>query len=330
MVAVQDTGRQIGQHRRLLLEALLLPVDEATASLCAWRRLVDLDDIDTDSFGLLPRLAARLDALGSDHDDDARIRGVARQTWARNELLLGRTRPAVEQLAGTLPAVVLIGDSALPSTLRWSTDRRLISGISLLIPNETMPEATATLESLGWTRTGGRLRSLNWQTEFRRDRSVIRVHRRILPNMRAGSFGREAFERAHPQPGWAGTRLVAPADLLVATTLVGRGARWAVELAELVETCSPNEVDQARATAEQLGLAAIMHRRLGEARTWLPDTSTGIALAAFDERPWPGSPWWRGLEDRLLRSQRPGARRLVAAGAAVGGLVSERRSVDRG
>ncbi len=335
-MALREPGRQVGQDHRLLLGALLLPLEEAADRLRVWRSHVDLDDVDTDSFALLPRLVARLDALGSDHADDARIRGVARQTWTRNELLLARTEPVVEALADRLTSPVLIGDLARSTTLGWSSDQRLLGGISLLLAPDDLDGAASALGSFGWVAAGpgpaaaGSWRSLHWRTDFRSERFVISIHRGPIPNVGSASFGRGVRERAIGQPGWASTHPVSKPDLLVSSALVGDGARWAYELAELVASCSRDELDGALATADERGLGGVVVDRLRTAGALLPDSPPATALADLAGRNRLVSPAWRCTEDRLLRSPRRRTRALVAGLAAIDGAVSQRRRIGAG
>ncbi len=155
-------------QRELLRAVLLDREDDASAALHRWRQLVDLDDIDVGSFGLLPLLARRLkdleahtleshtlesDTRESDTSDSARIAGVYRQVWARNQLHLKAAEQAVAALAERgVPAMLLKG---VPLALSVYSDvgARVMADVDVLIPPDHRLDAIEALLSLGWTHT---------------------------------------------------------------------------------------------------------------------------------------------------------------------------------
>lgn len=140
-------------EQRELLRAVLLDREDASAALGRWRGLVDLDDIDVGSFGILPLLARRLSDLASDHADDARIRGVHRQVWARNQLHLKAAEHAVEALGERgIPAMVLKG-VPLAVSVYDDVSARLMADVDVLVPAADRLETVEALTSLGWTHT---------------------------------------------------------------------------------------------------------------------------------------------------------------------------------
>lgn len=140
-------------EQRELLRAALAAPDVAGAALDRWRAMVDLDDIDVGSFGLLPLVAARLDTLGSNHPDDDRIRGVRRKVWAKNQLHLGTAAAAAASLHEAEIPVVFLKGIPMVTSIYGDSSARLMADIDLLIDPANRAEAIALLAGLGWQHT---------------------------------------------------------------------------------------------------------------------------------------------------------------------------------
>ena len=86
--------------QRLLLQAALLPGDQAEEAWKVWLAQQEIDAIDTESFMILPQLYLNLTRNGIRDQYTERLKGVYRQTWARNQLALRRLASAIEVLDG--------------------------------------------------------------------------------------------------------------------------------------------------------------------------------------------------------------------------------------
>ena len=83
--------------QELLLKACLFEGDEATAAWRGWRAATRLDDIDAGSVELLPMLAQKMRRFAVEEPAFGKYRGVQRQTWARNQLLIRGAALASQQ-----------------------------------------------------------------------------------------------------------------------------------------------------------------------------------------------------------------------------------------
>ncbi len=81
-----------------LLRVALLDDDRAAAAWHELRPQLDLDTIDWDQHRLMPLVERGLRRSGVDDPDLGRLRGIHRQSWSRNQLLLRRTAPALARL----------------------------------------------------------------------------------------------------------------------------------------------------------------------------------------------------------------------------------------
>ena len=107
----------------MLLQAALLDGDRASTASRAWCARIDLDLLDAGSLRLLPLLYRAMTARGESWTHLGRLRGVYRQTWYRNNLLIGRLARLIDALerAG-IPTLVLKG---VPLALCYYRDTAL-------------------------------------------------------------------------------------------------------------------------------------------------------------------------------------------------------------
>lgn len=140
------------EAQRLLLKACLLERPKALAAWERWQSLVDLDAIDPGSVRLLPLLYSRLTGMGVDSPLLARLRGVQRQTWYRNQLLIGKVASLLERLhARGIPTIALKGLALVPHAY-GHVALRPMADADLLVPAAQAASAAETLVDAGWTR----------------------------------------------------------------------------------------------------------------------------------------------------------------------------------
>ena len=119
----------------------------------AWERLrpeLDLDRVDWDQHRLLPLVERGLRRSGVHDPDLPRLKGIHRQTWSRNQLLLNRTAPAIGALTEAgIPTMVLKGGAL---GLRYYDDLGLrpMADLDVLVPFDQAVAATDVLIGLGY------------------------------------------------------------------------------------------------------------------------------------------------------------------------------------
>jgi hypothetical protein len=140
----------VAQHQ-LLRAALLADVADVRASLDAWKSHVDIEAIDAGSMRLLPLLYRNLTRLGIDDPLLPRLKGVYRQVWFRNQLILEHGVRALRTLsAAGIPSLVLKG-AALVSTAYAEPALRPMEDFDLLVAREQFPRAVHVLLADGWS-----------------------------------------------------------------------------------------------------------------------------------------------------------------------------------
>jgi len=136
----------------LLLQACLLPDDSAARTAWrAWKRQVDLDDLDQASFRIMSLAYTRLRALGEDDPDLGRIRGIYRYQWTKNQIAFrGKAELLRAFAAASIPTLLLKG-AALCRTAYSDATARAMHDLDLMVPTDRAPEVVGLLQARGWT-----------------------------------------------------------------------------------------------------------------------------------------------------------------------------------
>lgn len=139
--------------QRPLLRAAFLSGDAARSAWAEWRTAVDLDaHPDPGSFRLLSRVCRNLRQLGVDDPVLAKLAGIARQSWFKNQSAFGACAPHFGSLHSIGIDVVMLGsmamalrcpDYALEPRPRWSW----------LVRPEHAVTAIRQLRASGWKAT---------------------------------------------------------------------------------------------------------------------------------------------------------------------------------
>ncbi len=140
-------------------ESLLrIAVGPAAAVAPTWRHVqpLDLDRLETGSFGLLPSVYKRCADVVPADPILPRLAGTYRNAWYRSHLALRDLADAVRALHGCRLDPLLVG--AAPIALRWYADAGLrpVSQLDFVVEADRLHEATAALRAIGWRSTGGR------------------------------------------------------------------------------------------------------------------------------------------------------------------------------
>jgi hypothetical protein len=133
-----------------LLKACLSEGPAAVAHWQAWRRDIDLDDIDVETQRLLPMLYAKLQAAGIADPALGRYRGVHRYQWYASQLMTLSIAAAVSALDQDSIATILLGQPVL-SPYYPDSAHCPSKDSSILVPAGQLRAAVARLHEIGWT-----------------------------------------------------------------------------------------------------------------------------------------------------------------------------------
>ncbi len=231
--AARPDGRsRPSAEQELLLRAALLPGPAAGEAWSAWRAVVDLNDkIDDGSFRLLPLVCRNLERAGVEADDLARLRGVYRQTWLRNQVVVHRVAPVLRAFNAAGIQTMLLKGAPLALLTYGELGARPMGDIDVLVHPRHARRALQLLVDDGWT-----CRS---HPDGRFDRVLHTFHAVGLHTPDAGlDLHWHALEEGNfrdaDEPFWEAsrgmeldgvpTRTLCPTDMLL--HVLAHGARW--------------------------------------------------------------------------------------------------------
>jgi hypothetical protein len=145
------------ENQLLLLQAVLLQGDSARKAWEKWQLQNDIANIDAGSFLVIPQLYLNLRRHGIDGTTVNKLRGVYRQTWARNETALRGLLNVIRILQQHAISSVTI--KGMPLALFYYEDpgARTMFDLDLLVAEADFPRAVDLFRRLGWsTIHGGR------------------------------------------------------------------------------------------------------------------------------------------------------------------------------
>jgi len=303
------------QHH-LLRAALLEDPVLVRQSFAAWTSRVELDTIEHGSMRLLPLLYRNLQRAGIDDPLLPRLKGIYRQVWFRNQLLLEHGARALRLLSEAGIATVVLKGAALIGSAYEDVALRPMEDFDALVPRPQFARAVEILRTAGWAfqpplldpephfvfqhaigfrREGGGELDLHWSSIG-------------LPSGDAAA-GAVLASTLPWRVGDQETRTLAPADLLL--QICGHATRiheeippirWAAD-AFLLLASAPFPWETIAPLARLRGLSLVMHRALEYLRDGLGVAVPGDVLATLRSQ--------IRLRDHLTLNLRNGAGRLA-------------------
>jgi hypothetical protein len=144
------------RRERLLLLTALADPDQALAAWLELRPELDLQTTEDSVFAALPLVFRRLEAAGIDDRDLPRLKGIYRNTWVKNTLLVERLRQTVDALRAADVHMLVVG--SIGAALRYydTIGLRPTGYLELLVPEREVTRAVGALGDAGWSTQGGR------------------------------------------------------------------------------------------------------------------------------------------------------------------------------
>ncbi|MES2393139.1 MAG: nucleotidyltransferase family protein [Acidobacteriota bacterium] len=154
----QQGGTQPPSKEQMtLLNALLLPDDEARMAANKWLASVDIDAIEQASMRLMPLFYVRLRELEIEHPLLPLMKGIKKRAWFLNNVLMRRAGEALRVLnAAGIEAMALKG-SALTIAYYRDLSSRPMGDVDLMVRPEDAAAAISALCDAGWRIETGRL-----------------------------------------------------------------------------------------------------------------------------------------------------------------------------
>ncbi len=269
---------QLSNDEILLLTACLLPKEQA---LLAWQGWIARNNIDSIPYGwarLLPLLWWNLHKHQIQHPEMARLRGLQRHHWAKNQTLF-QTLPGVLQAfaADGIQSMLLKG-VALATHYYPSIGLRPMADIDLYVPPEKAIRAIEILQATGWKILDPAVQAIS--PEFIQHKHAlsfinsqgkeIDLHWYIMPEAMNSSEDLLVWQSATDlQIGKTQVKIPAPHHLLLHTCVHGakwnpiHPIRWVADAYTLLQKCEDTFNWQALAeSAIRQKLAIPLHTTL--------------------------------------------------------------------
>ncbi len=143
------TGWPTPSHERLLIAALAEPV-AALDAWAQWLRSHSLDEADAGATRLFPLVYDHLWRHAPDLPEGARLKGLYRHTWVKNQLQARRVSEVLGAIAEAgIPTLVVKG-LALQLVVYEGSGARAMEDGDVVVPTDRARDAADVLEAHGW------------------------------------------------------------------------------------------------------------------------------------------------------------------------------------
>jgi hypothetical protein len=207
-----DPAIQFSRVERLALEALALPGAEGRASFDAWLERVDIDALTPWMVRLVPPLYLRHAEGDPSVPHAARLRGITRFWYTRNEIQMSAAESAIRALRDAGIAVVIFKGLSASLCVHERTAARPMMDIDILVPRADFGRADAILQRVGWAHRylpEQRMMAEHSIDYVHSNGCALDLHVRPLLEIRDGLLEPEIFSRGRRME-WRGCSVIVP------------------------------------------------------------------------------------------------------------------------
>lgn len=242
------------QTQLLAIRAALLSGEDAKKAFSQWLELVNFEeDFDSGTFRVLPLLYDNLRQQGVEHPAMARIKGVYRLSWYRNNKLFAEIAPALKSLdAAGIPLMLLKG---IPLIDRYYKNIALrpMADIDVAVPADFAREALKVMSNLPYSQYAPAsedfIKYRHAMQYSSKNHGEIDVHWHLLPEGLNEHFDNYFWSSATPIE-FQGIRCVTPDHTRMLFHTLIHGIRWNLEppirwicdSAKIIDSAAP-EID---------------------------------------------------------------------------------------
>ena len=140
----------LNHEQKLLLRACLLQGEDVLKAWQKWIKIVDIDNLNSDSNSLLPLLYRNLSTHQVNHPEITRLKGIYRSTFYKNQLLIQKITKILNSLQDANIETILLNDVAINLQYYPHLALRHIYNFDLLIRTENSSKTINILDKLGW------------------------------------------------------------------------------------------------------------------------------------------------------------------------------------
>ncbi len=138
-------------RQELLVRAAVLEGDDCRKAWAEWSAKTDLDDVEYDSFRMLPLVYFNLSEQGLEDPDLPRLKGIFRRTWYKNQVLLNRLTDVLRLLQKNRIDVLTIKGAPLTARYYKPAGRRMMHDLDILVRPKDALRSVQLLVSDNWT-----------------------------------------------------------------------------------------------------------------------------------------------------------------------------------
>jgi hypothetical protein len=154
MIINNQENLAISSEKKLLLQAALLSGEASLKSWQQWRESIDIENLDTESYHLLPLLYRSLSAQEVIDPHIGRLKGVYRRTWVENQVLFQKLTVINDCFQKHEIQTLLLKDAALNLYYYRDNGLRMIPNLEILINPSNALMGINLLQKLGWEPIG--------------------------------------------------------------------------------------------------------------------------------------------------------------------------------
>jgi hypothetical protein len=135
---------------QLLLKAACCPHEVGIQAWQQWHSIVDIEQLDSESYRLLPLLYKNLAANQVEHPEMTRLQGVYRRHWYSNQLIIRELTTVLHAFQTAAIHCLVLGDAALLGYYGPDFGVRPIEQLDLLVSPQDAAQAMQVLAELNW------------------------------------------------------------------------------------------------------------------------------------------------------------------------------------
>lgn len=140
--------------QKLLLKAALLQGEIATDSWQQWKASVDIENLDQESYQLLPLLYGNLSAHDVKDEHMGRLKGVYRRSWCENQVMMQNLTTILRCFQEAKIDTLLLKAAAMNLHLSRDNSLRMINYLDILVHPADALKAISLLQKIGWKPQG--------------------------------------------------------------------------------------------------------------------------------------------------------------------------------
>lgn len=256
MIAPQPVGADDLRPDEVLLQAAFLSGENAACAYHRWKTLVNIDDVDDETYRLLPKLHRNLAALALADELTPRLKGIYRKTWYENQFRRQELGDALETLAQAGVEVLILPGSLLVVDAYQDLGVCPLDDCQVLVHPQDAERAGRLLSEAGWVALGPGIDQAGLPVQHAacfagRTVGALCMHWRILHHTSSESVAAaqdEIWARAKPASGAiAGAYALSAPDGLLFVLDYGFGgdppARWVFDALATLHGFSEDDWD---------------------------------------------------------------------------------------